>query len=158
MNCIGERQDVEKFIPKVFKCIKENTTIPIYCKRKYSSGGLISGSRVYMHAKNVADAIRFIIEGINPSLRPTKELPDRFNVCGSTEMTNMEVIDKISSLCGKQAKVELVESASIRPGYDSRYGLDNSKLSEHGWKEVIGFEEAISLIHKFSVENPWWLE
>ena len=58
MNAFGERQHVEKFIPLCIKKIMNNETIQIhsYPDKKRS------GTRFYIHARNIAAAVLFLIK------------------------------------------------------------------------------------------------
>jgi len=57
MNVYGERQYVEKFIPLVMKKILKGETVSIHTERD----GKTPGSRFYIHARNVAAAVLFIL-------------------------------------------------------------------------------------------------
>jgi dTDP-glucose 4,6-dehydratase len=58
MNVFGERQHVEKFIPKCIKYVLNGWKIPIhsYPDRKKA------GTRFYIHGRNVAAAVLFLLE------------------------------------------------------------------------------------------------
>lgn len=58
MNVFGERQHPEKFIPKTVKQILKGETITIHSDQSKT----IPGSRYWIHARNVAAAIMFLIE------------------------------------------------------------------------------------------------
>lgn len=57
MNIIGERQDPEKFVPLVLARVLAGAAVPIHA----SSEGQ-PGSRFYLHARNQADALKFLLE------------------------------------------------------------------------------------------------
>ena len=80
----------------------------------------ISGSRFYIHARNVASCILFLInKGI---------VSEKYNIVGEREVSNIELAKMISSFVGKKLDYEMVDFHSDRPGHDLRYGLDGSKL------------------------------
>jgi len=58
MNAFGERQHVEKFIPKCIKMILNGDTVMIHSDNTKS----IPGSRFYIHARNIAAAVFFLIK------------------------------------------------------------------------------------------------
>jgi dTDP-D-glucose 4,6-dehydratase len=51
----------------------------------------------------------------------------------------------------------MVDSSVSRPGYDSSYALDNSKLIESGWTAPYDLDEEVNNIVKWYMENPEWL-
>ena len=159
MNMIGERQDPEKFLPKIIQKVAVGEEMPIYCDK--SGGDIHIGSRVYLHAQNMASALVFIA-GLRCKRYKDFELtyeavPDRYNVCGDQELNNLELAQLVAKTMGKDLKYKLVESDSARPGYDRRYSLDGSKLLALGWKPAMTFEESIKRIIDWSLENSHWV-
>ena len=57
MNVIGERQHPEKYIPLCIKKIKDGETVSIHS----NSDKTKAGSRHYIHAEDVSDAIYFLL-------------------------------------------------------------------------------------------------
>ena len=155
MNIIGERQDPEKFLPKIIQKIALDQEMPIYGDSPKSIG-----SRIYLHACNMADALIFLSK-IPPTLYNTgttrNHMPDRYNVCGDTELNNLELAQMVAQIMGKKLKYRLIPSESARPGYDRRYALDGSKFAELGWKQPINFRESLERIVRFTLQNPHWL-
>lgn len=159
MNMIGERQDPEKFLPKIIQKVALNEKMPIYCDK--SNGEVHIGSRFYLHAKNMADALIYITNkqpAKYSDFEKTYEArPDRYNICGETEVNNLELAQIVAKVMGKELNYELVESKSARPGYDRRYSLDGSKLKNDGWIAPMTFEESIEKIVNWTLENPHWI-
>lgn len=158
MNMIGERQDPEKFLPKIIQKVVSGNRMPIYCDKK--DGKVHIGSRVYLHAKNMADALIHILDK-SPTLyshfdKTYEARPDKWNVCGDTEMDNLELAQLVAKIMGRELNYELVESESARPGYDRRYALDGSKLAATGWVAPMTFEESIKSIVDWTLANPQW--
>jgi dTDP-glucose 4,6-dehydratase len=158
MNLIGERQDVEKFLPKIVKMVAMDQEMPIY-------GDSISniGTRIYLHCKCLADALIFISKR-----KPTCYLdaikqgqanirPDRYNICGDQEINNLELAQMVAKIMGKPLKYRLIPSESARPGYDRRYALDGSKLRNLGWTAPMNLEESLEKIVAWTLANPHWL-
>jgi len=152
MNIIGERQDPEKFLPKLIQFIATGQEMPIYADSEDSIG-----SRVYLHAKNKADALIFITDLPAARYSQGADRPDRYNICGEDELDNLEMGKLMAKIMGKELKYRLVPSESARPGYDRRYALDGSKLSGLGWKPPMKLEESLKRIAKWTVANPHWL-
>lgn len=159
MNIIGERQDPEKFLPKIIQKIALDQEMPIYGDSPSSIG-----SRIYLHASNMADALVFIANR-SPSLysdlvktgKTGDTRPDRYNICGDTELNNLQLAQMVADIMGKELKYKLIPSESARPGYDRRYALDGSKMAALGWKQPISFRESLERIVNFTMQNPHWL-
>ncbi len=151
MNCIAERQDKEKFLPKLIWKIATDQVMEIYGEE-----GKI-GSRYYIHAKNIADALIFLSgqKVARYSLGATR--PDRYNIVGDVEMDNLQAAKLVAEIMGKELKYRLIPSESARPGYDKRYALDGSKMAGLGWKHPLSTREAIEQIVKWTLEHPHWV-
>jgi len=159
MNIIGERQDPEKFLPKIIQKVAKGEEMPIYGDSEDSIG-----SRIYLHAKNMADALVFLAKR-----NPTRYLdlvqrgetgdsrPDRYNICGDTELNNLQLAKMVAEIMGKDLKYRLIPSESARPGYDRRYALDGTKMAEAGWKQPMTFRESLELIVNWTLQNPHWV-
>lgn len=152
MNIFSEIQDWEKFIPLCVKKILLDEEITIHAY----PGATKAGSRFYIHADSVAEAIKFLIE--KPvGLYPNVDRPDRYNIVGDREIDNEALAKKIAYILNKEIKYQLVDFHSSRPGHDARYGLDGTKLAEAGWKPTANFEEklkgtVLKLKEKFDTE------
>jgi dTDP-glucose 4,6-dehydratase len=162
MNIIGERQDIEKFVPLIIRSLQQGTPVPIHAIDR--SGEWISGSRFYLHARNQADALRFLITHFMKT--PHKytdglERPERFNVRGETEVNNEEMVLLIARFLGMSKPInELVEFINVegtRPGHDLRYALDGAKLNAMGWKPPVAFEKSLERTVQWTVKNPIWV-
>ena len=155
MNIIGERQDPEKFLPKLIQKIDQGQEMPIYGDNEQSIG-----SRFYLHALNKASALVFIANH-RPAKFPDSDRPDRYNISdnsdGAKEIDNLQMAKLIASIMGKELKYKLVPSESARRGYDKRYALDGSKLINLGWKPPIAFRESLERIVKWTLENKHWM-
>jgi dTDP-glucose 4,6-dehydratase len=146
MNAYGERQHVEKFIPKCIQYILAGKTIPIHADPTCTN----PGSRFYIHARNISDAILFIIKN--------GSIGESYNIMGEKELDNLEMAKIIANEMGKELKYEIVDFHSDRPHHDLRYCLDGTKLSNLGWSPPVGFEESLRNTIKWTVTNPKWLE
>ena len=58
MNVFGERQHPEKFIPMCIKKIRDGEKITIHSDKTKT----IPGTRHYIHAEDVAEAIYFLLK------------------------------------------------------------------------------------------------
>jgi len=146
MNVFGERQHVEKFIPLCIKRVLNGNMIYIHSYPDKKS----SGTRFYIHARNVADAVLFLINN--------GKIGDKYNITGEKEVSNLEMAQFIASVVGKELKYEMVDFHSNRPGHDLRYGLDGNKLFDMGWKIPFNFEQSLTKTIQWTLENQKWLE
>jgi len=148
MNAFGERQHVEKFIPLCIKKVLNNEVIDIhsYPDKKQS------GTRFYIHGRNIAAAILFLIKnGI---------IGEKYNIAGEKEVSNLEMAQMVAKYVGKELNYKMVDFHTDRPGHDLRYGLDGSKLFSMGFKLPIDFEESLKKTVEWTLlkENIKWLE
>ena len=146
MNAFGERQHVEKFIPKCIKYILEGKKIDIHSDKKCEN----PGSRFYIHARNIATAVLFLINnGI---------IGEKYNIVGEKEVNNLDMAQFIAKVMEKELKYELVNFHEDRPGHDERYSLNGQKLLDMGWKLPVNFEESLAHTINWTLENREWLE
>ena len=150
MNNFGERQTPEKLIPKCIRMVQEGKPMPVFAEWDKETGKLKAvGSRFWIHSREVADAILFLLY---------KGVPGEFyNIIGFDELTNLDVCEIVAKAVGKPLIPELVDFHSSRPGHDMRYALDGSKLKELGWSPKMPIDESLTKTVKWTLENPKWL-
>jgi dTDP-glucose 4,6-dehydratase len=146
MNAFGERQHVEKFIPLCIKKIINDEKVLIH---SYPDK-IKSGTRFYIHARNIANAVLFLIQN--------GTIGEKYNISGEKEVSNLELAQMIAKMIGKELDYEMVDFHSTRPGHDLRYGLDGTKLYELGWKPTLNFEESLYNTIQWTLNNKEWLE
>lgn len=146
MNVFGERQHVEKFVPLVIKKVLNDEVVDIHTE----SDGITPGSRYYIHARNVAAAILFILEHGAPG--------QKYNITGEQEVDNLTMAQMIAKVMGKELKYNLVKYDENRPGHDIRYSLDGTKLFDMGWKLPVTFKQSLENTVKWTLQHPHWLE
>lgn len=152
MNVLGERQHAEKFVPKVISHILNGKTIPIHADKTRTR----SGSRFYVHARNVGSALKFLIDRVH-SDAASSLIGDRMNVVGERETTNLELAQIIAEIIGKPLHYELVDFHSARPGHDLRYALDGAKLRGLGFEFPWNLQQSLAHIVQWYIANPDWL-
>jgi dTDP-glucose 4,6-dehydratase len=131
MNVFGERQHPEKYIPMCIKRVRDNQKIFVHSNPEKTQ----AGSRHYIHAKDVADALMFLLQYNISSLPidPTGAKCQKFNIVGSTEMDNLSLAKFIANVQDRPLNFELQDFHSSRPGHDLRYALDGTKMKDMGW-------------------------
>lgn len=146
MNIFGERQHPEKYIPTVIRNIIDDETTIIHgspdCTR--------SGSRFYIHARNVANAVHFLLNRF--------EQREKYNIVGESELSNLDLARHIATAMGRNdLTYRIVDFHSSRPGHDMRYSLDGSKMASIGWKPPMTIFESLETTVKWTLENEKWM-
>lgn len=146
MNVFGERQHPEKFIPMTIKKILKDEVVKIHsdptCK--------IPGSRFWIHARNVARALEFIM--VNGEVR------EKYNIVGEEEVNNLEMAKLIALYMGKGVKTQMVNFHESRPGHDLRYALCGEKLKMMGFEYPIDFNDSLKKTIQWTLANQRWLK
>lgn len=106
-NNYGSHQHLEKFLPTVTECIRENIPVPLY-----GDGGQI---REWIW---VEDNVRIIFDLMISEI-------GIWNIGSGDRYTNKEILKIIGDLVGQPVKYNNVTD---RLGHDRRYGLDCTKL------------------------------
>jgi dTDP-glucose 4,6-dehydratase len=146
MNVFGERQHPEKFLPMVINKVLRGEIVTIHSHPNKQR----SGSRFYIHARNVADAVLFLLD--------RAEVREKYNIVGEREVSNLEMAQRVAKIVGKPLRYEMVDFHSARPGHDLRYALDGTKLCEMGWNIPMTFEDSMAKTVRWTLNNPRWLE
>jgi len=154
MNVFGERQSSEKYIPMVIKKVRDNETVTVHSNKEKN----VAGSRHYIHAEDVANALIFLfnydISSIKPDISGCK--CQKFNIVGKDEIDNLELAKFIAKVQKKELKYKMVDFHSQRPGHDLRYALDGEKMKKMGWVPNSAYERLEKTII-WTLENDRWL-
>jgi dTDP-glucose 4,6-dehydratase len=162
MNMVGERQDPEKFIPKLIRCLVAGREVPIHGR---AAGDIwhqerpverVIGSRMYLHCRNLASALVFLVDR-PPARYPEAVMPDRWNVAGEREIDNLELAELVAEMVGRPLRYRLVDFQHARPGHDRRYALDSTKIREAGWVQPINLESSLRKTVQWTLAHPEWL-
>ncbi len=98
--------------------------------------------REFMNVKDLAKAIRFVIENDLPD--------DLYNVGTGKDISIKELALLIQNIVGHKGKIIWDTS---KPDGTSRKLLDVSKLNHLGWKYEIELEDGIAMTYKWFIEN-----
>ncbi len=139
-NNYGPYQYPEKLIPLAITNMIEEKKVPIH--------GDGTHRRSWLHVNDFARAVDLLMH--------QAPLYSVYNVSGE-ERTNLEVIDCIADLLGKDSgsiKVHITD----RPGADLRYAPDSSKIQkEFGWRRDHKFDETIEeVVGWYLSHQAWW--
>ena len=138
-NTYGPFHHPEKLIPLFVTNAIDDLPLPMY------GDGLQQRDWLYVsdHAGAVDHVLRHGAAG------------ETYNVPGSAEMTNRDVIAALLERLGKPWS--LVRSVPDRPGHDRRYALDGSKLAALGWQNRTSFEDGLAAtVDWFRASEAWW--
>lgn len=155
MNNFGEMQAPSKFPAMIQSSISKEETIKVHTNEEGESG-----TRYYIHSKNTADALLFILENIEPISHRAGEMdrPLRLNIVGDKQVSNEELVNVIATLMGKPAICTKVNFHDHNPGHDMHYGLDGTKLAALGWAPPLSFEESMKRTIAWQQAHPEWMK
>ena len=145
MNAIGTRQHPEKMVPMTIAKVSAGEEVTIHADPTRTK----AGTRFYIDAENVADAVLFILFNGVPG--------EKYNIVGEREMDNLELAQRIAEAVGSHLHYKMVDFHSQRPGHDLRYGLSGKKLAALGWAPPCAIEESIKRIVAWTLSHPEWL-
>ena len=139
-NNYGPYQFPEKLIPLMIVHAQQNKPLPVY------GDGL--NVRDWLYVEDHCSAIDLVLHRGAPG--------EVYNIGGSNERTNLEVVTAILQTLGKPAS--LIHHVPDRLGHDRRYGIDADKIRA-GWagsrsspmKRVFG----LRLNGMWSIRNGW---
>jgi dTDP-glucose 4,6-dehydratase len=138
-NTYGPYHHPEKLIPLFVTNALDDQPLPLY------GDGLQQRDWLFVsdHAGAIDHVLRFGASG------------ETYNLPGSAEMTNRDVVAALLERLGKPWS--LVRSVPDRPGHDRRYALDGSKLAALGWRNRTPFADGLAAtIDWFRANEAWW--
>ena len=148
MNFFGERQDQDKFIPRVVKSTLENKEIILHGKDKNNVA-----SRHWIYVKDVVEGVFFLLDKAAPN--------EVYHVVGK-EMDVYHLARLVyKAIKGEdlpQGKIKFVDFHSARPGHDKRYSLSGKKLKKMGWVPRFNLEEDIQKVAIWFAKNQEWIK
>ena len=141
MNNFGERQHPEKYVPMVIRNVLQGKPVTVH-----ACGDRV-GSRKWLHARNHASAVQFLID---------HKALGQYHIAG-VEQTNLEIAESIADYLEKPLDYTLVDYHSSRPGHDLRYSLDDQKLRNLGWREPVSYDASLARTAHWTRKHPEWL-
>ncbi|HST56255.1 MAG TPA: dTDP-glucose 4,6-dehydratase [Solirubrobacteraceae bacterium] len=139
-NNYGPYQYPEKLIPLMVLNALHGDKLPVY-----GDGMQV---RNWIHVTDFARAIGAVLEHGVPG--------DVYNAGGPDECPNVEVVNRILELTGRDDS--LIEHVSDRPGHDRRYSLSSRKARALGWEPRVRFAEGLEQTVAWYRDNTWWWE
>lgn len=150
MNILGERQAAEKYLPTLIRRVNRGQLVQVHSTPE----GI--GSRGYVHADNVADALLFILRETRAAVFPTDDRPARYNLAGQERIGNLELAELVAAALGRPLRYELTDSG--RPGYDQHYTLAMDQLASLGWKPSTDLRKGIERAVRWTAAHPEWMD
>lgn len=151
MNMFGERQHPEKLIPKAIACLLDGVPIPVHAQLQ--RGEWVASSRFWLHARNHADALLWLLINKEPQMYPDSHKPSKYNISGDIELSALSIVEQIATIMGTDALIDFVDYHSHRPGHDMRYALDGQKILSAGWLPPVDFQKSLEKTVVWTVEN-----
>jgi dTDP-glucose 4,6-dehydratase len=139
-NNFGSHQLPEKLIPKTIIRALKNLPIPIY--------GSGTNIRDWIYVLDHCEAVETVLEKGKPG--------EVYNISAGNELQNIEIAKRILAILHKPES--LINFVEDRPGHDTRYSLDSTKIkSTLGWEPRFSFHESLEMTVRWYVENEhWW--
>ena len=149
MNVFGERQQSGAFIPLCIKKILNDEKLIIHSDETLTK----SPVRHYIYVKEVASAIRFLLDRDLESSDPLNKTP-KFNIAGKDEIDILSLARTIAIHLGKKLNYEM--SHVQRPGSDMGYSLSADLLKSLGWEPKTNFSDHIfKVIDWYNMNRDW---
>jgi dTDP-glucose 4,6-dehydratase len=150
MNNFGERQDIEKFVPRTLRALLLGQPVTIHVKKNETGEVVDVSSRCWLHARNHADALLFLLEHGEPG--------ERYNVAG-VRLDVRAIAERISKFAGvDNPKFVFEDFHSFRPGHDMHYGLDSFKMTALGWVPPVPLDESLRNTVEWYMAHTDWLQ
>ncbi len=149
-NNYGPYQFPEKLIPLIIQNALERKPLPIYGDGK--------NVRDWLYVTDHCSAVWSVMkEG---------KRGETYNIGGSCEKQNIEIVKKICNLLDEmvpdsegEPRQSLITFVKDRPGHDRRYAIDFSKLrNELSWNPVESFETGIKKTIQWYLDNKGWVK
>ncbi len=146
-NNFGPFQNKEKLIPMTISNALNLDKIPIY-----GNGMQV---RDWLFVNDHVKAIEIVME--------KGKVGNTYNIGASNDITNISIVKKICSILDKLKPLknqeiskysDLIMHVDDRPGHDTRYAIDSSKIkNDLGWKPENSFENDLELTVLWYVNN-----
>ncbi|MEA3249252.1 MAG: dTDP-glucose 4,6-dehydratase [Patescibacteria group bacterium] len=139
-NNYGSHQFPEKLIPLFSTNAMEDKQLPLFKSSQ--------NTREWIHADDHSS-------GVDAILRKGR-IGESYNIGTGVEKSVEQITDLILEALGKPSSLK--SYVPDRPGHDTRYLVDSTKIREGlGWEPEIGFEEGMERTVAWYRDNPeWW--
>jgi len=149
-NNYGPYQFPEKLIPHMILNALSGKPLPVY-----GNGCQV---RDWLFVEDHARALWTVLQH--------GAIGETYTIGGNNEHRNIDVVRKICSILkelapprsNKTAYESLITHVTDRPGHDTRYAIDATKIErELGWKPAESFDSGLrKTIEWYLANEPWW--
>jgi len=150
-NNFGPYQFPEKLIPYMILSALGGERLPVY-----GDGAQV---RDWLYVDDHADALRQVLRRGRPGRT--------YNIGARNERRNIDIVHRICALMEQLAPearpaqggfASLIEHVTDRPGHDTRYALDTTRIEhELGWRPRESFESGLEKTVRWYLDNrQWW--
>ena len=152
MNNFGEAQGRSKFPAMVQYLLQNGKKVTIHGNADEI------GSRYYLHSRNAADALLFIL-GKTAHKHKAGEIdwPDKYHIVGNERLNNLEMAQLVAELMGKELDYELVDFHKDNPAHDIHYGMQDTKLNAMGWTPPQTLRESMKNTIEWQMDHQEWI-
>ncbi|MGD9635794.1 MAG: dTDP-glucose 4,6-dehydratase [Pirellulales bacterium] len=140
-NNYGPFQFPEKLIPLVILNALEGQPLPIYGNGEQTRDWLFG-----------EDLCRAVVEVLRQG-----RAGESYNVATGVEIANEALVRQICALVGPECE-KLITHVADRPGHDTRYALDTTKIRGLGWSPRVVLADGLERNVKWYIENRAWVE
>ncbi len=148
-NNYGPFQFPEKLIPLMILNARGGKALPVYGDGK--------NVRDWLYVEDHCDAIATVLK--------RGRAGETYNIGGWNEKPNIEIVHTICDLVDgiapplQKPRRELITFVTDRPGHDSRYAMNATKIErELGWKPKETFETGIQKTVRWYLEHDDWVK
>lgn len=150
-NNYGPYQFPEKLIPLALQKALAHEPIPIY--------GNGQNVRDWLFVEDHCDALLKVLDH--------GQLGQTYNIGGCCEVTNLQLIQALCALLDKRLSLpvnlksfaELITFVDDRPGHDSRYAIDISKIKKSlDWQPRTSLDEGLAKTIDWYLSHPDWTQ
>ena len=135
-NVYGPGQQLYRLIPKVIACIKRGVKFPL------EGGG--HSVRSFLHVSDVCRAIYDVaVKG---------EVGEAYHLSSPLSWSIAGLVETICGMMGINPK-DVVEIIQDRPGKDTAYLLDDTKLRRLGWNDNVSMDDGLREVIAWMTDN-----
>lgn len=133
-SVFGEGEPSTHLIPTVIDCITHDRTLTLDPSPTHS----------WIYIDDFISAVIFVMHNL-------EKLPDVVNVSYGKMWTNKEVVDSLKEIAQKAINIEL--KPAQRPYDTKKWLVNNTDLTDLGWKETVGFKEGLKRTYENKRED-----
>lgn len=138
-NNYGPHQFPEKVIPLFITNALDDAPLPLYASTE--------NRREWIHVDDHCRGIALVLEH--------GEIGHTYNIGTGVERSIAQIADAVLDAAGKPESLKTI--VPDRPGHDTRYLLDSSKIAALGWSPTIAFEEGLAAtVAWYRDRRGWW--